>query len=230
MNHGRQRRHGTLEMPGATDSAPLTPGEALGFADLVAAIRQVHEHCAVQVKRTVNVSLTLRNWVIGGYIHHYELNGRDRASYGDGLVEQLAAELGRQDMAVCDRQRLYSYIAFFRAYPQVRDAIRPGTLPPLRFALGEGAAAIIRSLTGQFAVPGQVLLDRLSFTHLEAWSSFDDPFKRAFYEIECIRGNWSVRELKRQIATLYFERSGLSRDTEKLAALVAAGRAGRCNA
>ncbi|MBI2293782.1 MAG: hypothetical protein HYU73_26300, partial [Betaproteobacteria bacterium] len=32
-------------------------------------------------------------------------------------------------------------------------------------------------------------------------------------------GNWSVRALKRQVATLYFERSGLSADKEKLAAL-----------
>ncbi|MFN0060559.1 MAG: YhcG family protein [Planctomycetota bacterium] len=47
----------------------------------------------------------------------------------------------------------------------------------------------------------------------------DDPLKRAFYEVECIRGNWSVRALKRQIATLYFERSGLSTNKEKLAAL-----------
>jgi predicted nuclease of restriction endonuclease-like (RecB) superfamily len=47
--------------------------------------------------------------------------------------------------------------------------------------------------------------------------------KRAFYEIECIRGNWSVRALKRQIVTLYFERSGLSKDKEKLAAMVQKG-------
>jgi predicted nuclease of restriction endonuclease-like (RecB) superfamily len=51
----------------------------------------------------------------------------------------------------------------------------------------------------------------------------EDPLKRAFYEIECIRGHWSVRALKRQIATLYFERSGLSKDKEKLAAMVKAG-------
>lgn len=44
--------------------------------------------------------------------------------------------------------------------------------------------------------------------------------KRAFYEIECIRGNWSVRELKRQIGSLYFERSGLSNYKEKLSELV----------
>ena len=46
-----------------------------------------------------------------------------------------------------------------------------------------------------------------------------EPPKRAFYEAECIRGNWSVRQLKRQIASLYFERSGLSRDKAKLAAM-----------
>jgi len=37
------------------------------------------------------------------------------------------------------------------------------------------------------------------------------------------RGNWSVRELKRQIGSLYFERSGLSGDKEKLAELVRSG-------
>ncbi len=54
-------------------------------------------------------------------------------------------------------------------------------------------------------------------------TAIDDPLKRAFYEIECIRGNWSVRSLRRQIATLYFERSGLSKDKEKLAAMVHQG-------
>lgn len=67
---------------------------------------------------------------------------------------------------------------------------------------------------------GKTLISRLSFTHLAELIELDDPLKRAFYEVECIRGNWSVRALKRQIATLYFERSGLSTDKEKLAALV----------
>lgn len=37
--------------------------------------------------------------------------------------------------------------------------------------------------------------------------------------METLRGNWSVRELKRQIATQYFERSGLSTDKDALARL-----------
>jgi predicted nuclease of restriction endonuclease-like (RecB) superfamily len=54
-------------------------------------------------------------------------------------------------------------------------------------------------------------------------SGIDDSLKRAFYETECIRGNWSVRALKRQIASLYFERSGLSTDKEKLSATTHGG-------
>ena len=49
---------------------------------------------------------------------------------------------------------------------------------------------------------GKFLLTRLSFSHLELLSALDVPLKRSFYEVECIKGNWSVRELKRQIAKL----------------------------
>jgi predicted nuclease of restriction endonuclease-like (RecB) superfamily len=42
------------------------------------------------------------------------------------------------------------------------------------------------------------------------------PLQRAFYEIESIKGGWSKRELKRQIESLLFERTGLSTDKEEL--------------
>ena len=47
----------------------------------------------------------------------------------------------------------------------------------------------------------------------------DDPLQRAFYEVETLRGNWSVRELKRQIATQYYQRTGLSTDKAAIASL-----------
>ena len=64
-----------------------------------------------------------------------------------------------------------------------------------------------------------MLISRLSFTHLVELIALEDATKRAFYEVECIRGNWSVRELKRQIGSLYYERSGLSRNKQKLSDL-----------
>lgn len=63
------------------------------------------------------------------------------------------------------------------------------------------------------------MISRLSFTHLAELINLEDETRRAFYEVECIRGNWSVRELKRQINSLYYERSGLSTDKKKLSEL-----------
>lgn len=209
------------------------------FAQLVRSIRAVHEDCEAQVNRAVNVALTLRNWTIGGYIHHYELHGSDRARYGESMMDALSKELGDKGVTTVEPQRLYNYLAFFRSYPRIVDVV-PGEwhqLMPLslenggqkifRSLTGKSASSsekkIFRSVTGKLAVSGRMLVEKLSYTHLELLAPIEDPLKRAFYEIECIRGSWPVRALKRQINTLYFERSGLSKNKEKLAEMVHSG-------
>ena len=208
----------------------MTSHSGKDFAALVKAVRRVHNACAQAANRTVNTSLTLRNWLIGSYIHHYELNGSDRAQYGERLMENLTEALRPFKIASTDRQRLYAYVAFYRTYPQLASAVPR----ELRSSNDVDASEIFRTVTGQsshpaktseiirtasvqLALPAEKLLNRLSYSHLEQLVSLDDPLKRAFYEIECICGNWSVRALKRQIATLYYERSGLSTNKEKLA-------------
>lgn len=84
----------------------------------------------------------------------------------------------------------------------------------------DDASPIVRSATALSCIEPQKLIASLSYTHFEQLTAIDDPTKRIFYEVECIRGNWSVRELKRQIGSLYYERSGLSLDKQKLADLV----------
>jgi predicted nuclease of restriction endonuclease-like (RecB) superfamily len=42
----------------------------------------------------------------------------------------------------------------------------------------------------------------------------DTQLKRNFYEVQAIKNNWSVRELKRAMNSLLFERTGLSTDKE----------------
>ncbi len=69
-------------------------------------------------------------------------------------------------------------------------------------------------------VPPDKLIARLSFTHLVQLLPISEPLKRTFYEIECMKGNWSVNELKRQVNSLYFERSGMSKHSEKLSSIV----------
>jgi predicted nuclease of restriction endonuclease-like (RecB) superfamily len=58
------------------------------------------------------------------------------------------------------------------------------------------------------------MLLSFSWTHLLELIRLDDPWKRAFYENECLKGNWSVRQLQRQIGSLLYERTGLSADKQ----------------
>lgn len=71
----------------------------------------------------------------------------------------------------------------------------------------------------------ELLLSRLSFSHFAELITIEKQEERAFYEIECVRGAWSVRELKRQIGSLYFERSAFSRDPQRLVGLLQADSA-----
>lgn len=63
-----------------------------------------------------------------------------------------------------------------------------------------------------------------------AWSSLmelcriDDPTKRVFYELECLKSGWSIRELKRQINSMLYERVGLSKDKDAVLALTHQGQ------
>ena len=70
------------------------------------------------------------------------------------------------------------------------------------------------------SLPVEKLVRKLSFTHLTLLFPIEDPIKRFFYEVECIKGTWSVRELKRQIDSLYFERSGMSQNPALLSQIV----------
>ena len=78
----------------------------------------------------------------------------------------------------------------------------------------------MRTLSAQSAISTDQLVSRLSYSHFELLVSLDDDLKRRFYEAECIRGCWSVRELRRQISSLLFDRTGLSTDKAALADLV----------
>jgi hypothetical protein len=53
-------------------------------------------------------------------------------------------------------------------------------------------------------------LMRLSWTHIQELIAIDEPWKHAFFENECLRANWSVRQLRRKIGSLLYERTGLS--------------------
>jgi hypothetical protein len=108
-----------------------TPLSQRSFAELTESIQQVHADLSAQASRAVNVSLTLRNWLIGCHIEEYERNGKDRAEYGERLMDALAAELTALNVSRCDRRELYRYRQFYLVYPQIVEALTPQLQPNL---------------------------------------------------------------------------------------------------
>ena len=95
----------------------------MAFSGLVTSIKQVHKQCFAQAAKAVNVSLTLRNWVIGLYILEYEQDGLDRAKYGARILNRLADVLHKElDRCYTDRY-LRLCRQFYETYPQIRKSL-----------------------------------------------------------------------------------------------------------
>jgi predicted nuclease of restriction endonuclease-like (RecB) superfamily len=192
----------------------------MNYDALITTLAQVHQQAQAGAAGAVNRHLILRNWLIGAYLVEFQQRGEDRAKYGEGLLERVAADLRRKAVSGCSRQMLQRMRLFYLLYPQVRPEI---SSPPVSISerpLSVNALEICSPLVSksQASAPGQprplavhVLL-RLSWTHLVDLLALDDPWKRAFYENECLKSNWSKRQLQRQISSLLYERTGLSTD------------------
>lgn len=196
------------------------------FESLVVSIVQIHQQAQEFATKAVNVGLTLRNWLIGMQIEVYERQGTDRSAYGDKLMDVLAGRLKKQGWGRCDRRELYRFRQLFLTYPNIVESLSPQShlrpeLQPLLAHLPPVPGPIWQSVTAKSPIvetASPQLIQRLSFSHLSELLELTDATQRRFYEIECIRGNWSVRELRRQIDSLYYQRSGLSKNKAKLSA------------
>ncbi len=205
----------------------------MNLNNLTLTISQIHKNLQSSAAKAINRLLTMRNWLIGYYIVEYEQNGEDRAQYGDKIIEKLASRLEKKEGF--SERNLKLYRQFFLLYPQlsepinifkknnnliVQSPIAQSNKPDIQtINIGQSVIAQFKSHS-IIQIPPIHLFEKLSYTHFIYLLPIEEPIKRTFYELECIKGNWSVRELKRQINSLYFERSGMSEKPEKLSQLV----------
>ncbi len=154
------------------------PGE-FDFSALVAAIRHAHEQMAAQAGRAVNISLTLRNWLIGCYIREFEQNGTDRAQYGQDLLTRLSRRLGEEGSVEYHPRELRRCREFYVAYPRIGGTLSPGfdqLLPPgIRRSLSLGPKKASPGIRGtpspELQVPAERLVKSLSFSHFASFSA-----------------------------------------------------------
>lgn len=211
----------------------VEPGQVADFSQLIAALQLADGHFGKQAVRAVNTGLTLRNWYFGLYIDQFELRGADRASYGDQLLQSLGTTLTACGIRNANHRQLYLYRAFYRAYPALGQ--RPAAAAGPTAALGFGgdleaqgsAGPISLTLSAKSSPPQVGLATQLSYSHFEMLAALPSDDHRRYYETEAIAGQWSVRDLRRQISSLLYERTALSTDQVALRAETATGLSGQ---
>jgi predicted nuclease of restriction endonuclease-like (RecB) superfamily len=196
------------------------------YKSLISSIDETHQTLQQSAVKAVNSHITLRNWLIGYYIVEFEQNGEDRAKYGTKLLKELANSLkikglGETNLKQCRK--------FFQLYPQISQTVSDFLENnPVKFK-----NLISQTQTDKFNLVLQneieevqfesfetkkkyyeTVFKQISFSHFIELIKIDNNTKRKFYELSVIKNTLSVRELERQIATLTYERVGLSANTD----------------
>lgn len=146
--------------------------------------------------KAVNAVMTATYWEIGRRIVQFEQRGAGRAAYGDELLTQLADDLTARFGRGFAKSNLYLMRGFYLVYREIFQTAS-GKLP---------------FKSGKFSLDDLSKRFILSWSHYVLLLSVENLQARSFYEVEALRGGWSVRQLDRQIATLFYERAALSRD------------------
>jgi hypothetical protein len=182
--------------PSTNTSPARRRAGSLDYSALVEAVAQIHVTAQGRAAQAVNVSLTLRNRLIGCHIVEYEQNGRDRAQYGERLLDELARDLRRRLGRGFGRRNLFTFRQLYLCYPIVQSVIAQfGFMAPY------ASSVPFQPLDWQDDAYFARLFRELPWTHFIELIRMDDPLRRAFYEVETVRNRWSARELKRQIAS-----------------------------
>ena len=192
---------------------------SFSFDHLSELVLQLHDSAYSATVKAINRFATIRNYVIGFYIVEYEQHGNDRAKYGDRLLKRLAESVNKRGI---NETILKNCRRFYLAYPQIKVYLTAISPTASKKSLGKSPTASDKSsqisptLSDNFITPAAELVSKLSFSHIVEILTIDDPLVRFFYETECIRCCWSVKELRRQISTNLYFRAGVSQKPELL--------------
>lgn len=222
-NEVKRYLHDGLELPFEDWSKTLH-----SFNDLASIVQTTHDAAQSSAVKAINRMQTMRNWLIGYYIVEFEQHGKDRAEYGTQLLKKLEERVDRKGLT---RNTFQSSRTFYRMYPQMIENFKNKNCTTVSCKSTEHANSplledpskqtdvICTTVSCKFVTPGETLVSKLSFSHINEIMKIDDPLARYFYEQECIKCTWSVRELRRQISTNLYVRAGISTNPEKLLSL-----------
>ena len=169
-------------------------------------VSEVLEKAKQNVKTAVNLSMVYAYYEIGRMIVEEEQHGENRATYGKQLLKELSAYLTSAFGKGYSVDNLKLMRRFYNVYSNDQ--------------IGE-------TLFPQFENLPTVSSGRkfyLSWSHYLKLMRIDNVDERHFYEIEAVKNDWSLSELKRQYDSSLYERLSLSTNRDKIYRLALEGQ------
>ena len=169
-------------------------------------VSEVLAQARKNAKTAVNLAMVYAYYEIGRMIVEEEQHGQNRAAYGKQILQELSKYLNEKYGKGFSTTNLRQMRNFYMVYSQ--DQIQ-------------------QTLSAEFENLPAVSTGRkfyLSWSHYLKLMRIDNVDERHFYEIESIKNDWSLTELKRQYNSSLYERIALSTDKDKVYRLALEGQ------
>ena len=194
------------------------------YSSLIIELSTLIEQGRKTAVRYVNTALVATYWLMGRRIVEYEQKGKERAEYGEELLERISKDLSSRFGKGFSLRNLRNMRSFYLLFPIQQTLSAESSKDKIVQTLSAELIAMFQtpseiSQKGRtLSIQSEIAISHtlsakfpLSWSHYCLLMRLDEPFKREFYEAECISGNWSVRQLDRQIQSMLYERTALSK-------------------
>ena len=164
------------------------------------------EEAKKNVKTTVNIAMAYTYFEIGRMIIEEEQNGDNRAEYGKYIIRNLSSFLTEHYGKGYSISNLKNFRQFYLIYSN--DSIG-------------------QTMFSQFKNYPATVTERkfyLSWSHYLKLMRISNIEERHFYEIEAVKNDWSLSELKRQYDSSLYERLSLSKNKDEIMLLSQQGQ------
>lgn len=153
--------------------------------------------------RSVNALMTATYWEIGRRIVEVEQRGGKRAEYGESLLKKLSVDLTKRFGRGFGVDNLQRMRVFYQHWSPEKTYATLST---------KSDVANYATLSRNFTITEIAKRFPLPWSHYVLLLSAKSDDAREFYESESLRGGWTVRQLRRQMDSMFYQRTLLSKN------------------
>lgn len=169
-------------------------------------VSEVLAQARKNAKTAVNLAMVYAYYEIGRMIVEEEQHGQNRAAYGKQILQELSKYLSEKYGKGYSAENLKLMRRFYNVY--------------LHDQIGETVFTQFENLPA--VSTGRKFY--LSWSHYLKLMRIENIDERHFYEIESVKNDWSLAELKRQYGSSLYERLALSTNKDKVYRLALEGQ------